>query len=173
VRVAERFLAIYLRDHLAGATVGHELARRTLANNRGTELEPALARLAGEIEEDRAALLRLMSELGVPPSRAKNALGWTLERAGRLKLNGRVLRRSPLSRLVELEGLTLGVTGKQALWSALERAGVAAQGVDLPELHRRADRQRRELEQLRQAVATEALEVPGGQAPGHAGGRPG
>ncbi len=159
MRVAERLLAIYLRDHLAGATAGRELARRTHANNRGTELEPALARLARDIDEDRAALLRLMSELGVAPSHTKNALGWALERAGRLKLNGRLVRRSPLSRLVELEGLTIGVTGKRALWSALEQAGVAARGVDLPELRRRAEEQRHELDALRLAVAAEALDL--------------
>lgn len=163
--MAERLLAIYLRDHLAGATVGRELARRAHANNRGTELEPALARLAREIGEDRAALLRLMNGLGIPPSRTKNAVGWALERAGRLKLNGRLVRRSPLSRLVELEGLTIGVTGKEALWAALERAGVAAGGADLPDLRRRADEQRRELERLRLEVAIEALGLAGAPLP--------
>jgi hypothetical protein len=166
--VPERFLDIYLRDHLAGATAGRELARRAHANNRGTELEPALARLAREIDEDRAALLRLMSELGVAPSQAKNAVGWALEKAGRLKLNGRLVRRSPLSRLVELDGLTMGVTGKEALWAALERAGVAARGVDLAELRRRAEAQRHELERLRLAVAAEALGLAGPPAPGPA-----
>ena len=37
--------------------------------------------------------------------------GWVAEKAGRLKLNGSLLTYSPLSRLVELEGLSLGVEG--------------------------------------------------------------
>ena len=39
--------------------------------------------------------------------------------AGRLKLNGEIRGYSPLSRLVELEGLETGVAGKRALWQAL------------------------------------------------------
>jgi hypothetical protein len=32
----EKFLSIYLNDHLAGSVTGIELARRTLSSNRGT-----------------------------------------------------------------------------------------------------------------------------------------
>jgi hypothetical protein len=32
----EKFLSIYLNDHLAGSAAGVELARRALSNNRGT-----------------------------------------------------------------------------------------------------------------------------------------
>lgn len=42
--------------------------------------------------------------------------GWLAEKAGRLKLNGRPLRRSPLSGLVELEMMHLAVEGEQACW---------------------------------------------------------
>ncbi|MGH3046530.1 MAG: hypothetical protein ACRDNC_05925 [Gaiellaceae bacterium] len=157
--MAKRLLSIYLRDHLAGATAGRELARRALANSEGTDLEPALSRLAGEIDEDREDLVRLMGELGIRPSRTKIALGWLAERAGRLKLNGRLVRSSPLSRLVELEGLTLGVSGKQCLWAGLERAGLRPEAVDLAALRERAGNQRRELEARRLEIAAEVLEL--------------
>ena len=41
------------------------------------------------------------------------------EKLGRLKPNGQILGYSPLSRLVELETLALGITGKRSLWEAL------------------------------------------------------
>ena len=52
----------------------------------------------------------------------KPAVAWIAEKAGRLKLNGQIRGYSPLSRLVELEGLEVGVTGKRSLWQALSRA---------------------------------------------------
>lgn len=45
--------------------------------------------------------------------------GWVTEKLGRFKLNGQVVGRSPLSDLVELEALRLGVAGKAAGWRAL------------------------------------------------------
>jgi len=47
--------------------------------------------------------------------------GWALEKAARFKPNGRLLRRSPLSDLIELEWLLLGVQGKTAGFRALRR----------------------------------------------------
>ena len=60
-----------------------------------------------------------MRRLGVEPDRAKDTLSRIAERVGRLKLNGRLLRRSPLSDLLELETLVVGITAKQALWASL------------------------------------------------------
>jgi hypothetical protein len=112
-------LGIYLNDHLAGSTGGLELARRTAAAHRGTEDGTTLTRLAKEIEEDRSALLAIMAALEVPVRQYKVAAAWAAEKVGRLKLNGRLLDRSPLSSLVELETLRLGVEGKACLWRTL------------------------------------------------------
>jgi hypothetical protein len=114
-----RRLDVYLNDHLAGAMVGAELSRRAAENNRGTTLGDFLARLHREIVEDRQTLQRVMTALGVERSALKPAAAWVLEKAGRLKLNGQIRGYSPLSRLVELEGLETGVSGKRALWQAL------------------------------------------------------
>src|SRR5436305_124807 len=112
-------LAIYLNDHLAGATAGVELARRSAGSNRTTSYGPVLDTLANEIEADRKTLMEIMRRLSVRPDRLKIVVSWGAEKAGRLKLNGEILRYSPLSRLEELEALTLGVQGKLALWQAL------------------------------------------------------
>ena len=150
-------LGIYLNDHLAGATIGRELVHRSAHSNRDTSLEPFLTELAQEIDEDRATLLEIMAALDVPVDRAKVWAAWLGEKAGRLKLNGRLYGYSPMSRVVELEGLALGVTGKRAGWRTLKLLAPglpALEPFDLDELERRADGQLESLEvNRRQAVA--------------------
>jgi hypothetical protein len=153
-----RLLGIYLNDHLAGAVVGLELAKRAETSNRGNDFGRFLGRLVEEIEEDRRTLERVTDRLGVRRSRVKPALALVLERLGRLKLNGRVTAYSPLSRVVELEGLMLGVTGKLGLWRALERLGdPRLTEFDLHALAERAKRQQSELEAHRLRAAEIAL----------------
>ena len=60
-----------------------------------------------------------MATLGIPVRTYKVYAGWIGEKAGRLKFNGRLFTRSPLSRLEELELLRLGVEGKAAGWRTL------------------------------------------------------
>lgn len=153
-----RLLAIYLNDHLAGATVGQGLARRLARTLRNDPNGQTMARLAGEIEEDRATLVRLMRALSIDISRIKPALGWLVEKGGRLKLNGAVLRRSPLSTLVELEAMRLGVEGKAAGWRTLHSITDREKALDPDELQRlidRAERQIEELESLRKRAAAD------------------
>jgi len=150
-------LGTYLNDHLGGATGGLELFRRAHRTHRGTPAEPALERLAGEIAEDRAALLRIMSSLGVPVRRYKVLGGWVAEKVTRLKPNGGVLQRSPLSSVIELESMHLGVQGKAAGWRALRRLADTDPRLDaggLDALLERADRQSEVLEQLRMDAVT-------------------
>jgi hypothetical protein len=153
-------LATYLNDHLAGATAGRELARRSAASNRGSALGECLSSLAREIDEDRDSLLGLMDELQIGVDRVKVLGGWAAEKLGRLKPNGRLLSYSPLSRLLEIEGLILGVRGKLALWQALKaiQAGTPElAAADLSSLIRRAERQLEELERRHRTVARSAL----------------
>ena len=148
-----KYLPIYLTDHFAGATAGVELAKRAAKNNRGNaEFGPALTRLATEIEEDREALRRIMARLDVTPNRIKTTLFWATEKVGRLKLNGELLQSSPLSRLVEIEGLITGVSGKLSLWRVLLDVQ-AADPAELTELASRAEGQLSRLYELRGPAA--------------------
>jgi hypothetical protein len=147
-----RYLPIYLNDHLAGATLGVELARRTLRENDQGELGDFLRWLCRQVGEDRRALLTLMEERGVRPSLAKSGGAWLAEKAGRLKPNGHLTTYSPLSRLVELEGLAAGIEGKLALWLALRETGS-----EVDALIERAREQRERLEPHRLAAARAAL----------------
>lgn len=156
-------LAIYLNDHLAGSVVGVELAKRTLDNNRGTEYEAFLAQLLADIEEDRAALEAIIERSGIPRSPVKPGLAWASEKVGRLKLNGALTGYSPLSRLIELEGLRLGVEGKRCLWRSLRTArpeGAAVTDEELDELISRAEAQIEAVEEHRVKAAQVALGTP-------------
>ena len=155
----DRFLAIYLNDHLAGAALGVELARRLRSENRGEpEFGEPLARICAEIEEDRETLVRLMERLGVSRKPYKPALARIGERLGRLKLNGQLRGYSPLSRVLELEVLAAGIGGKIQLWNALEQSyGESLDGFDFHALAERADRQGQQVEDLHLAAAQRAL----------------
>lgn len=155
-----RFLKIYLNDHLAGAIAGTQLAKRCLKNNEGTPLGDFLARLLEEIKEDRGELEKVMEALEVTQDGVKKAAAYAAEKAGRLKLNGQITGYSPLSRVVEVEGLLLGVTGKLGLWRALRDLSEReprVKVVDLDALIARAERQVAELENHRLQAAETAF----------------
>jgi hypothetical protein len=155
-----RLLGIYLNDHLAGATAGVELARRSRGSNQGNEYGEVLDRIAREIDEDRNTLKELMDRLEIKRDHQKVAFGWIAEKIGRLKPNGQLTGYSPLSRLIELEGLALGISGKLSLFEALMEVadGDTRLGrAELTQLSQRAERQRAEVWRLRQRAAREAL----------------
>ncbi|RAJ68912.1 hypothetical protein K378_01801 [Streptomyces sp. Amel2xB2] len=156
-------LAVYLNDHLLGATAGGELARRVAKQHARSPAGGTLVRVADEIAEDRGALLRVMLRLGVPPRRYRMAAGWLLEKAGRVKSNGFLLRRAPLSSVLELEALRLGVEGKRLMWQALRGLdGPRSSLLDDAELARllnRAHEQAEALEDLQRTAAAGVLDA--------------
>ena len=120
-RPPERFLEIYLADHLAAAAAGVALVRRAARSNTGTRTGDTLRRLTVEIDEDRQTLRRLVTDLGFSGSKPKEVVAWAAEKVGRLKRNGQLRGYSPLSRVLELEALSVGIAGKLALWETLQR----------------------------------------------------
>ena len=146
-------LGIYLNDHLAGAMAGTELARRI------SRTHPELRALADDVEADRRELLAVMRAYGVESRPHKAAIGWLTEKAGRLKLNGRLLGRSPLSDVLELETLRIGIEGKAAMWRAL-RTLPGADAERLDRLLRRAGSQADLVDQHRLRIAPDAFTAP-------------
>lgn len=157
-----RQLDVYINDHMTGATGGVALARRAARNSTDDERTAMWRTVAGEIEEDRQTLGHIRDLVGARPNRAKYVLARVGEMAGRLKTNGRLWRRSEIGQLLELEMMVLGVTGKLALWKALDRLeDPRLEGVDFEELARRAESQRSRLEQFRISLVPAALDGDG------------
>jgi hypothetical protein len=155
-----KLLSIYLNDHLAGSTAGLELVRRSASSNRGTPYGEFLEWLVEEIEDDRASLIGLMEQLSVGRDRLKEVAAWSFEKAGRLKPNGQLTGYSPLSRLVELEGLWVGVNGKLSLWRSLSAVADGESRLDpvrLNALEARAEEQLRRIADHRPAIARQAF----------------
>lgn len=109
----------YLNDHLAGSAAAVELVERIRSTNEGTVLADYLVGLGQEIEADRGTLGEVMERLGVPRSTPKQVAGKVIETLSRLRLNERVTGSADVTRLMEVETLSLGIEGKLALWRAL------------------------------------------------------
>lgn len=79
---------------------------------------------------------------------------------GRLKLNGRIFGRSPVSDVLEVEALRLAVEGKDAGWVLLRRLADRDDRLDPARLDRlieRAARQAELLEELRIRTAEDTF----------------
>ena len=153
-------LGVYLEDHLAGSAAGVDLAQRLQAQNDGTLLGEVMAGLVADIQADRETLEGLMKELDIDQGGLKQAAGKVVERLARVRTDKRITGDAALSRMMELESLSLGIEGKRAMWRALEDlAGLdqRLQRFDFHALARRAKEQRKRLEPFRLAAAREAI----------------
>ncbi|MBA3628690.1 MAG: hypothetical protein H0W55_03295 [Actinobacteria bacterium] len=156
---ANKFLRIYLNDHLAGAIIGVELAKRSQKSNKGTPLGDFLAEFVADASADKAQLEQIMDSVGAGRNILKSWAAWAAEKVGRLKSNGQLAGYSDLSRLVELEGLVIGVTARMGLWHSLQKAFSPSQPppADLDALLQRAQDQLAELQHYHQRAAAEAF----------------
>ena len=163
--MSDRELGVYINDHLTGSTGGLALAKRAAANATDSERTGMWEQLAREITEERVILTRVRDRIGASPNRAKYLVAWAGEKAGRLKLNGYLLKKSDLGQMLELEMLLLGVTGKLSLWRALIRLDdPRLKEFDFEGLAAQAEAQRSRLEQFRINLVPVAL--GGGPADG-------
>ncbi|NLF90387.1 MAG: NAD-dependent epimerase/dehydratase family protein [Corynebacterium marinum] len=112
-------LGLYLSDHLTGATAGVNRIERMAEDFVDTPVYADLASLADEIRADRELLRIIIDDLGFPRRPYRQAAAWAAERAGRLKLNGRVVQRSPMTLLLEAELMRSAVAGKKGVWETL------------------------------------------------------
>lgn len=157
--VDHHLLAVYLNDHLAGAVAGSQRMRRTADTLARTPVGPAMDRVAREVAEEREELRDLLGTLGVTQTLPKQVATWLGEKAARLKANGRVLGRSPMTALLEVELLRSAVMGKRGVWQTLTELGPAL-GIDAVrtrELWEQTDRQVRTLDEVHAYVRTRAL----------------
>lgn len=149
----QRLPQIYLDDHVAVTVATYELIGRMIRSGAHGDHAALLVDVRAEIAGDRRRIEDCLRALGSKPSRAKSGFAWLAEKGGRLKLNGRVLAASPLTPLVELEGLGLALEAHRALWRAMERCGPEAERDDCRARADRVERRMREVEHLRLRAA--------------------
>jgi len=158
--MADRAIDVYLNDHLAGASLGSDLAAQIRDREEGSARGELMARLAAEIEEDRQTLVELMEAMDVSQNPVKQVGGWLAEKASRVKFSGAMSGEPDQSAFMALESLRLGVAGKKCLWLALKQVELdyeQLRAVDLDRLIERATVQEHELERERMAASAAIL----------------
>ena len=108
-------LHTYLQDHLAGATFGVNLLKDLSEQKVDKELAALAAKLVAEVQLDRETLDRIVNSLGEESSALKDAGAWVAQKLGRTKLS----TTEPFGVFEAVELMTLGVSGKIALWKTL------------------------------------------------------
>jgi hypothetical protein len=150
-------LAHYVRIHLTGAAAGIELF------GRGSSLADATARetvaaIREELFGERDWLRGLAERLGTGEPTLARPLALVGERVGRLKPNGDLLHRTPLTDVVDLEAMHDAVSGKIAGWRALRQADdLRVPRSEVSGLLEQALRQRDDLSVLHEAAARRAF----------------
>lgn len=158
--MADKHLATYLNDHLAGSVAALELLESLEAEHAGTPLESFLTGLRADIAADSQELEALMNRLHVAESRTRKASAWIAEKVTELKLRLDDPAGGALRLFESLEALSLGIEGKRALWLALAataKDAPALQVLDYERMAQRAEEQRRRVEEVRLEAAKRAL----------------
>lgn len=154
----------YLQHHWVGSTAGAAAFRRVGRHHHDPGAAAEVRQLASEVASDREALRRIMHSVGVKPSRFGTTIARLGELAGRLKPNGRVFSRAPLTDVVELEALRLSVSGKRAGFEVLRASADDDARLDAHEIDRLLDRaheHQRTLDRLHVQVSRERIVVGG------------
>jgi hypothetical protein len=158
--MANKHLAIYLNDHLAGAEGALELLSHLEAAQADTTVGGLLSQLHTEIEADRQELEHLMARLDITVSVPHKASAWLAEKVANVKLQLDDNTDGTMRLFEGLEWLEIGIAGKRALWRALAVAGETVpelQRLEYDHLIERAEDQRRRVEVMRLEAAKGAL----------------
>jgi hypothetical protein len=151
----------YLNDHLAGSVGALELIAHWAKLYQDKPLGAFFTDLESEIKADQDRLRDLMRCLGVEESKMRQAGAWAAEKLGLARFVIAGGEPGGLGLVLVLEGLIIGITGKQLLWRALDAANLPkAEGFDFKELQRRAEEQIKWTEVERLQAARRAFPDP-------------
>ena len=153
-------LTAYLQNHEAAGQAGHDLFRRVASGQRHRTYGRELHDLADEVRDDLASLRTIMAETGVHPNPLLAMALRIGERVGRLKPNGTLIRRAPVTDLVEIEALVTIVHAKRNAWTALAAVPHGREALDpglLATMSGRADDQIDRLAIIHGAVSARLL----------------
>ena len=144
-------LIAYLRDHLSGADMAIRVVHRLASTHEGTEDGTLFRRLSQELEEDRAVVRTLLTQLGASGRSIKRAAGFASGTVLSVTAGG---EPGDLSLFRTLEAIAIGIQGKRCLWRALQklRTRPTVHRMNFVELEARAVRQWEAVEERRLAV---------------------
>ena len=156
-------LTTYLKDHHAGSVAALELVDHLIETFEGKSLEQFFKNLRKEIDADQGRLEELIKKVGAKESALRKAGAWVVEKFARMKVRANDSEKDQMGLLDALEALLIGITGKEALWSALEAASenvASLRGMDYGRLRQRAREQSdlvdaKRLESAREVFKTE------------------
>jgi len=134
-------LTTYLKDHHAGSVAALELVDHLIETFEGKSLEQFFKKLRKEIDADQERLEKLIKKVGAKESAVRKTGAWMVEKFARVKVRINRSEKDQMGLLDALEALLIGITGKEALWSALEAASenvASLRGVDYARLQQRA-----------------------------------
>jgi hypothetical protein len=158
--MAHPHLDIYLNDHLAGSQGALELMQRLVESRKDSRVSSTVAEVRAEVLAERQQLEALMDRLQFDKSRSRQAAGWLAEKAAQVKLHLDDPQNGDLRLFESLEAITLGLSGKLALWRALEAVAEhmpELHGIDYPRLVEQSKDQHRRIEELRVRAAKKAF----------------
>src|SRR6266513_2508881 len=137
-------LTTYLKEHHAGSVAALELVDHLIETFEGKSLEQFFKNLRKEIDADQERLEELIKKVGAKESVVRKTGAWMVEKFARMKVRINRSEKDQMGLLDALEALLIGITGKGALWSALEVASenvASLRGVDYARLQQRAREQ--------------------------------
>lgn len=148
--VDRELLGLYLADHLTGSAAGVSRIQRMAEANVDTPVFAELSILADEIRTEQHFLEQIIHDLGLAQRRHRQAAAWAGEKVARLKNNGVLVKRSPMTLVLEAEIMRSAVLAKKGGWETL-RDNAELLGLDkqvFADLAENVDRQVAVLDQV-------------------------
>ena len=139
----------HMRTHLMGASGGTAAFERVAHTHGIPEVAAGLKAMAEEIKQERDWLREMMADVGIEPSVISRLASQGAETFAKLRPTLRLVGRSELMDVLQLEALYAAVATKRNGWRYMRQAARAGANLDLAqidELERWADSQ---LERLR------------------------
>ena len=139
----------HMRTHLMGASGGTAAFERVAHTHGIPEVADGLKAMAEEIKQEREWLRDMMADVGIEPNVISKVASQGAEVVARFRPTLRLVGRSELMDVLQLEALYAAVVTKRNGWRYMRQAARAGANLDiaqLDELERWADSQ---LERLR------------------------
>lgn len=134
----------HMRTHLMGASGGTAAFERVAHTHGIPEVAQGLKAMAEEIKQERDWLREMMADVGIEPSAVSRIASQGAEAFARFRPTPRLIGRSDLMDVLELEALYAAVVTKRNGWRLMRQAARAGANLDiaqLDELERWADSQ--------------------------------